>query len=252
MYYTASLFLAFLVTIFLLSKLAKMLNAKNAEIGWIFGALLLGIIIASLFWVSFLIIDLKFDPYLMVVFILVAPFSIAYKYINKLNWSGAFTLNVAGIAIGLLTLVAATVFNGKSIDESLNFIQTFANKDASVSSDVQDNSDATELSEETAQTETPIEESITELDLLPAKAVRDIKRKEKKTYKEPKFRVVSISNIYSAIGHKIRIHRRNGNTIIGGLKRVEGGDLLVSWYENKGNVVMPISISKIQKVEVYK
>jgi len=64
--------------------------------------------------------------------------------------------------------------------------------------------------------------------------------------------VISISNIYSAVGHKVRIHRKNGNTIVGGLKQIDGNDAVISKYSSKGTVVMPISMAKIHKLEVYK
>jgi len=267
MYFAASLFVAFVITLLLVSKIAKMLNAKRFEINWVFFALIIGIGLTTIAVILLNMFVQNLEPNIMLAMTLVTALiasSAAYKYINKLNWSGALTLNMASMAIGLLTLVTAVVINGKSISETFDTLNIYTkNNTAMIKSTATGENNSREAIENAsgsaiADTQNDIsaddneETPITELDLLPAGAVKYIKKKEKKVYREPKFRVVSIGNIHSAIGHKIRIHRKNGNTIIGALKRIDGNDAVISKYSNKGTVVMPISIAKIHKLEVYK
>ena len=123
---------------------------------------------------------------------------------------------------------------------------------ATMSEDKLNNNSAENIAEEDETSAEDEALAVTELDLLSPSAARDIKKKEKRVYVEPKFRVISISNIYSAVGYKIRIHRKNGNVIVGGLKHIDGNDAVISKYSSKGTVEMPISMAKIHKLEVYK
>jgi len=273
MYFATSLFVAFVITLLLVSKIAKMLNAKRFEINWVFLALIIGIGLTTVAVILLNMFVQNQEPNIMLAMTLATALiisSAAYKYINKLNWSGALTLNMASMAIGLLSLVTAVVINGKSISETFNTLNISAKNNTamikSIATGENINNNREAISEDDSEsaivgTENDIsaennaesdEASITELDLLPAGAIRDIKKKENRVYTEPKFRVISIGSIHSAIGHKIRIHRKNGNTIIGALKRIDGNDAVISKYSNKGTVVMPISIAKIHKLEVYK
>ena len=284
MYFAASLIAAFIITLFLVSKIAKMLNAKRPDIGWVLFALVAGGVLATIAVIALGIFVKGQDPNIMLAITLVSAFLVstaAYKYINNLNWSGAFTLNIASMAIGLLTMVAAVVLNGKPLNETLNSVNSSLSnisngelvmspateqKDINATADQGEADDLT--NNPTNNLEAPIasdvlnsendmladdeEPVITELDLLPPSATHEIKKKQQKVYIEPKFRVISIGNIQSAIGYRVRIHRRNGNTITGALKRVSDGDAVVSRYTNKGTVVMPISLAQIHKIEVYK
>ena len=284
MYFAASLIAAFIITLFLVSKIAKMLNAKRPDIGWVLFALVAGGVLATIAVIALGIFVKGQDPNIMLAITLVSAFLLstaAYKYINNLNWSGAFTLNIASMAIGLLTMVAAVVLNGKPLNETLNSVNSSLSnisngelvmspateqKDINATADQGEADDLT--NNPTNNLEAPIasdvlnsendmladdeEPVITELDLLPPSAAHEIKKKQQKVYIEPKFRVISIGNIQSAIGYRVRIHRRNGNTITGALKRVSDGDAVVSRYTNKGTVVMPISLAQIHKIEVYK
>lgn len=277
MYLAASLLVAFAITILLLSKIANMLNAKRPDFGWVIFASVIGVISSAATMLSLSLFVKGLDPFLMLTFTLAITFivsSAAYKYINKLSWSGAFTLNVASLAISTLGFVAAVVLNGESLSDSLDWasnsvkentstVRTMAASDFVIDENGEIIDPANKAENSTAKNDALTAESemlladekdsaITELDLLPARAVRDIKRKQKRVYVEPKFRVISIGNIHSAIGRRIRISRKNGNTITGGLKRVSGNDAVISQYTSRGIVVMPITMSKIHKLEVYR
>jgi len=257
MYFAASLFVASAITLFLVSKIAKMLNAKRPGIEWVLLSLVISGALAATTLVLIGIFIQELDPNIILGITLITVFivsSAAYKYLNQLPWSGAFTLNIASVSIGLLTVIAAIVLNGESIKESLEFVNITAKNNTLVASDNQKhNSTSSQESANSKKNKSFNEEAtITELDLLPAEAVKNIKSKEKRIYKEPKFRVISIRSIHSAVGHRIKIHRKNGNTMTGGLKRIDGNDAVISRYTSRGVVIMPISISQIHKLEVYR
>lgn len=278
MYLAASLFAAFVITLLSVSRIAKMLNAKRPDIGFIILATLTGSILAAVTIVSLGLFVPDLEPKVMLVFTLMIIFilsSAAYKYINQLKWSGAFTLNIASMAIGTMTLVAAIVLNGNSLNKSLDLVaatlnesasfkSTLSTSDAEISNDTDTNNPdgstltgSSQINKNALNADNEIladdeEAVISELDLLPASTVRAIKKKEKRVFVEPKFRVISIASIHTAVGYRIRISRKNGNTITGGLRRMNGNDAVISQYTSRGTVVMPISLSKINKLEVYR
>ena len=114
MYFAASLFFAFAITLFLVSKIAKMLNAKRPSIEWVLISLVISAALATVTIILLGMFIQGLDPSILLAITLISVFivsSTAYKYLNQLNWSGAFTLNIASIAIGLLTAVVAIVLS---------------------------------------------------------------------------------------------------------------------------------------------
>ena len=91
-----------------------------------------------------------------------------------------------------------------------------------------------------------------ELDFLPPGAAKEAKSKKANVYVEPKFRVVSIGSISSAVGRPIRIQKKNGNTITGSLKGINGNEAVIVQRLSSGEAVTPISIATIKKLEVYR
>ncbi len=97
-----------------------------------------------------------------------------------------------------------------------------------------------------------IEPTFKESDLLPAGTIRELKAKEKKVYIEPKFRVVSISSIRSAVGKNIRILNTNDTSITGLLRKVNGNNAVIEQHLGGGVATTPVSLAKIRKLEVYR
>ena len=140
MYFAASLFVASAITLFLVSKIAKMLNAKRPGIEWVLLSLVISGALAATTLVLIGIFIQELDPNIILGITLITVFivsSAAYKYLNQLPWSGAFTLNIASVSIGLLTVIAAIVLNGESIKESLEFVNITAKNNTLVASDNQ-------------------------------------------------------------------------------------------------------------------
>lgn len=286
MYLIGSLILGLLITLFLVSKIAAMLQAKRPGMEWIFTAsfIAVAIIVIGIFIVRVLAPRNLFEGAVDInnilllsaalIFIFVAS-SIAFKYINQISWSGAITTNIASIVLGLIAVTAAIVLNGGSISDTLktvksSYTESFGVVEALVldvdkkadqsvpAIAIMDNNDSTSMSEanlgDDAGTETDdnLAPVFTEKDLLPAGTVRELNANKKKVYVEPKYHVLSIGNIRSIVGKPIRILKKNGNEISGSLIRVSGSNAVVTQRIEGGIATTPISFAKIRKLEVYR
>ena len=286
MYLIGSLILGLLITLFLVSKIAAMLQAKRPGMEWIFTAsfVAIAIIASGVFIVSGLAprnlfegeVDLNIILLLSAALIFIfAASCIAFKYINQISWGGAITTNIASIVLGLIAVTAAVVLNGGSISDTFKTVKSSYTEsfgaveslvlDVDTKADqsvpaIMDEKDSTSMSDanldDDVDTETvtdvDFDPVFTEKDLLPAGTVREINAKKKKVYVEPKYHVVSIGNIRSIVGKPIRILKKNGNEISGSLIRVSGGNAVVTQRIEGGIATTPISFAKIRKLEVYR
>ncbi len=270
MYFYASLFAAFVITLIVVSKIAEMLLAKRPAIGWVLLASLVSAGAAILTYVILSVFIKGVDPMVMMIVSLSTMFivsSAAFKNINQMSWSGAVTTNIANIVIILITMTAAVVLNGKSLDEEFSAMNTVAKDNMlfveSVTIDetlLEVEGDSLAIGGEDVLPETVIEASefedeeflITERDLLTPKAVKALDRKKRVVYKEPKYHVTQVGNIRTLVGYTVRILKSNGNTISGALKKVRGSEVYVEQRIANGVAVAPIAIAKIRKLEVYR
>lgn len=284
MYFYASLFAALIVTLVVVSKVAKMLLAKRYSMEWILLASLVGAVFATVAYVLVSTFVIGVEPMTMLVlsiFVMLVASSIAFKFINKMSWSSAVTTNVASIAVGVIAVTAAVVLNGKSFNDTLDAVNMAVSDKVSiaqnVAEDMKDGDMSMQVFEE-AVSEEPVgeklvnedgeevlpennmeesfddglEPKITENQLIPPAALREIKRKEKKVYIEPKYRFISVGSIRSVVGKPIRILKRNGTLIEGSLKKIRGSDAYIARRLSSGVATTPISIAKIRKLEVYR
>jgi len=275
-----SLILAFLITLFLVSKIASMLHAKKPDMGRIFLASIVGSIAAAITLIPLGIFLGGIDPNIMLILSIAIVFivsSMAFKYINVMTWGSAITTNIANIVLSLVALTASVVLNGGSINETVakmtsvakenaNMVQSVAtgdlnavlpndsentdevNQDASMDQ----NGNVIAANDEEISLDDDLEPTFKENDLLPAATVRELKAKEKKVYIEPKFRVVSISSIHSAVGKNIRILNTNDTSITGLLRKVKGNNAVIEQHLGGGIATTPVSLAKIRKLEVYR
>jgi len=273
MYFYASLFVAFVITLIAVSKIAEMLLAKRPNIGWV---LLASIVSAGSAILTFILLSTFIkgvDPMVMMIISLSAMFivsSAAFKNINQMSWSGAVTTNIANIVIILITMTAAVVLNGKSLEDELSAMNMVAKDNMlmveSAASGYQDDTfleaedDSLAMNGGGSLSETFTEENgfeeeepqITEKDLLPPSAVKSLERQKKVVYKEPKYHVTQVGNIRTLVGYTVRILKNNGNTISGSLKKVSGSDAYIEQRISNGTAVTPIAVAKIRKLEVYR
>jgi len=267
MYLIGSLLLAFGISVFAVSKIAEMLHAKKPGMERVFLASIVGGIAAFLALVALSVFVKNIDPMTMMIVSILAMFivsTLAFKSINQMSWSGAITTNIANIALVLMTVTAAVVINGESIDKVIKSVQnTFTTNTVIVENLAEGNTDIAAITDEiNSNTENEVEEialededfepTFKEVDLLPAGTVKELEAKKKKVYKAPKFRVISLNNASSAVGKNIRIQNTNGRSIIGALKNISANDLIIEQRINGGLATTPISFAKIEKLEVYR
>ncbi|MEH6454930.1 MAG: hypothetical protein V7749_01280 [Cocleimonas sp.] len=264
MYLIGSLLLALGISVFAVSKVAEMLHAKKPGMERILLASFMGGIAASLTVIALSAFVKNVDPMIMMILSVLTMFivsTLAFKSINVMSWSGAITTNVANIALVLITGTAAIVLNGVSFDKTIKSVQsTFNTNTAIVEGLASGNTDAMSSVDESSELvgdeqlveDSDLDPSFKEVDLLPAATVKELKAKKKVVYVEPKFRVISISNIRSAVGKSIRIKNSKGQNIVGALKNVRNNDLIIEQRINGGLATIPISMAKIQKLEVYR
>jgi len=273
MYLIASLLVAFIVTLFLLSKIASMLHAKEPGMGRIFLASIAGSIAATIVLVPLGLFGQGIDPNIMLILSVLIVFiisSMAFKYINIMSWGGAITTNIASIVLSLISLTAAVVLTGGSIDKTISAVNSAMQENgvmvagmasgdfSSISENTEQATEGMEgenvneeMSEEVAL-EDDYEPTFKEKDLLPPGTIKELEAKEKKVYVEPKYHVVSIASIRSAVGKNIRILNKNDKSITGLLKTIRGNDAVVEQRLNGGLATTPISLAKIRKLEVYR
>ncbi|MEE9444729.1 MAG: hypothetical protein V3V19_03590 [Cocleimonas sp.] len=265
MYLTLSLLAAVIVTVLVVSKIAKMLLAKRFQLEWIVLASVVSAVIAVVTYVGLNLFVVGLEPMVMLgitfgAMLLIS--SAAFKYINQMGWGAAIATNVANVVIILATSVAAIVLNGESLTKTISSLTDSAkNNTAMVGSMVNDNGIANiatpvespemNLPEEVLDDD-GIEPMVTELDLLPKGTIKALEKNKKRVYVEPKFHVISIDSIRSLVGKSLRVHKKNGSTIIGYLQSVDGNDAVLNQRISGGTAITPISFSSIKKLEVYR
>ncbi len=270
MYLIGSLLLALGVSVFAVSKIAEMLHAKKPGMERILFASLIGSLAAFITLVALGALVKNVDPMIMMILSILAMFlvsTLAFKSINEMSWSGAITTNIANIALVLMTGTAAIVLNGESIDKAIKSVQNTFNTNTAIVENLADgNTDAMSIiddlnEENNDQTNNEelaldydMEPTFKEIDLLPAATVKELADNKKRATERraPKFRVISLNNIRSAVGKNIRIKNSNGRSIIGALKDISANALIIEQRINGGLATMPISMTKIQKLEVYR
>jgi len=254
MYLFASLIVAFVITLYLVSRIATMLNAKEPGMPRVFVASLVGGIAASLAVIALGMFVEGLDPLVMLILSISIMFfmsSMAFKYINIMSWGGAITTNIANIALSLIGVTAAVVLTGGSINDTFKMVNSGVSSTGVLPAS---ETAGFESSQEIAVEEfdEADDEIFREKDFLPAGTVKEMEEKKNIVIKSPRFRVVSINSIRSMVGKRIRIVNTNGNSITGSLKNVVNNDAVIEQRMEGGVAVTPISLSKITKLEVYR
>ncbi len=266
MYLIGSLLLALGISVFAVSKVAEMLHAKKPGMERILLASLIGSISAFVTLVVLSAFVKNLDQMTMIILSIVSMLlvsTIAFKSINQLSWSGAITTNIANVALVLMTGTAAVVLNDHSIDKTIKSVQNVFNTNTAiveniaagntdVVSIIEDETSNNQNNDEELIVEDDFDPSFKEVDLLPAGTVKELEAKKNVVYKTPKYRIISLNNIRSAMDKNIRIKNTSGRTIIGALKDVRANNLIIEQRINGGLATTPISMAKIEKLEVYR
>lgn len=264
MYLIGSLLLSLGFTVFIVSKIAEMLHAKKPAMERVLMASLVGSIAATVTLIALCVFVKDVDPMHLMIGSVIAMFlvsTLAFKAINVMSWSGAITTNIANVAMVLLTGTAAVVLNDVSMDKAIQTVRTTFSTNAAMVEGIATGKEykpsivdeGSELAnQEQILINDDIDPTFKEIDLLPAATVKELEDKKKVVYREPKYRVISLSNARSAVGQNIRIKNKSGNSIVGALKNISSNDLVIEQRINGGLATTPISFAKIQKLEVYR
>lgn len=248
----------FLLTLWLTSHLARQLHARHWKMPSIFAAWVVGLLFtfASLVLVDVLNLD---QPIKLVVqiFLPILFTTLAYVLFTQLGAGSAFTINVAGLFIGLILSVVVIVVLGMPLNKTMLAGQVmFENAKSSVITMItgkahKKTSVANVMASEAVEEE-EIEPVYTSRDLLPDAARKSFEEAGKKIYTKPHYRNMSIFNARRAVGMKVRASWKNGTVSMGKLEAVHGGDLIVTLRRKEGVAQVPISMSSLKKLEVYR
>ncbi len=240
--------LAFAATLWITSFFARLMSAKKPELVWIFATWLLGIMISIGIVISLNLFI--YDKQLLVVLTYLTPLivlTIIYRLLNKMDWLAAITTNVTALAVGVIAAVIVIISIGKPLDKTIISMAC----DIGLVEEMKPVESLAEAGEEEYEEEV----ILTDQDLLSPQVIAALEKKkirEKKSYIEPKFQVISIRRANGAIGYKIRLAKKNGKVLEGVLSKIRGGQLIVQQNLYGGVATTPIAMGSVKKLEVYR
>lgn len=249
------LIVSVLITLWLTSHIAKQLHARHWSMPVIFGCWVVGAIFSI---ASLILLDvLTLEPMLKLGLQIGLPVfftTLAYVLFTQLGVASAFTTNVAGVFMGLILSVVTIVALGLPVERTFSSVNTiFSSTKAQLSSMIT----GKEVALPVADVEEEIEEEVMEKqyttnDFLTPKAQAALERKKNRVYTDPHYRDMSIFNARRAIGMRVRVSWKDGKTAAGKLDAVQGGDLIVTLRRKEGAAQVPIAMSRLRKLEVYR
>ena len=253
------LIVTFLLTLWLTSHIARQLHARQWKMPFVLGAWVAGLVFtfASLVLVDVLGLE---QPLKLGLQILLPVFfsTLAFVLFTQSTPGSAFTINIASVFIGLILAVVAIVVIGLPVDKTMQAGQAvFTNAKSSVITMItgKEAEPAIRVSihePEAEDVEIEPEPVYKTKDFLPDSARLALERAETKVYTEPHYRNMSIFNARRAVGMRIRASWKDGTISLGKLEAVQGGDLIVSLRRREGVAQVPIAMSSLKKLEVYR
>lgn len=249
------LIVSILITLWLTSHIAKQLHARHWKMPVIFACWVVGFIFTI---ASLILLDvLTLEPMLKLGLQIGLPIfftTLAYVLFTQLGAVSAFTTNIAGVFIGLILSVVAIVALGSPVEKTFTSASAiFSSTKAQLTSMITGKAVAVvPVAKAEEEIEEVIEKQYTTNDFLPPKAQAALESKKKRVYTDPHFRDMSIFNARRAIGMRVRVSWRDGKTAAGKLEAVQGGDLIVTLRRKEGVAQVPIAMSRLKKLEVYR
>ena len=247
-----------LITLWLTSHIARQLHARHWKIPVIFGAWVVGFIFTV---ASLVLLDLiELDPMVKKSLQIAAPIfftTLSYMLFTQLGPVSAFTTNIAGLFIGLILSVVAIVSLGMSVEKSFASANLlYKTSKAQVASLITGEEVVVpELAKKPKVVEPVVEEvepEYTTTDYLAPEAQAALEKQKNRTYTDPRYRDMSIYNARRAIGMRVRMSWKDGKQAAGKLEAVQGGDLIVTLRRKEGVAQVPIAMSRLKKLEVYR
>jgi len=252
----------FLITLFLTSHIAKQVHGKHWKMPVIFMSWVVGGIFAFLAYVSLDVLPIaELDSTIVLVLKFALPLllsTLVFMLLIRLNFMSAFTVNVAGLFIGLILAVVAVVVLGHPLDRAVNTsnIALQTAKENVVSMITGKPVDKEALAKlDPAEEEEVVEELdpvYTDKDFLPPSAQKALEVQEEKIYTQPHYRNINVLNARRVVGKRVRASWKDGKVSVGKLEAVQGSDLIVSLRRKEGTAQVPIAMSSLKKLEVYR
>lgn len=251
----------FLITLFLTSHIAKQVHGKHWKMPVIFMSWVVGGIFAFLVYASMDVLPIAdLDPTIVLVLKYLLPFlvsTIVFMLLIRLDFMGAMTVNAAGLFIGLILSVVAIVVLGHPLEKTVNIgnvaLQTAKINVVSMMTGKPVSQEAVaELNPAEVEVIEELEPVYTEKDFLPPSAQKALVVQEETIYTQPRYRDINVLNARRVVGKRVRASWKNGKISIGKLETVEGGDLIVSLRRKEGIAQVPIAMSSLKKLEVYR
>ncbi|MCK5811196.1 MAG: hypothetical protein KAH00_08895 [Cocleimonas sp.] len=241
---------AFAATLWITSFFARLMSAKKPDMVWIFVAWLLGAMlsIGVIISLSLFVVDKK----ILVTLTYLTPLivlTITYRLLNKMDWIAAITTSITAFSIGIIAAVIVIISLGKPLDKTIINLASEVGLVEEINS-AESLADMSETEDEAYEAVT-----LTDQDLLRPQVIAALEKKkirEKKSYIEPKFQVISVRRASGAVGYKIRLAKKNGKVLEGILSKISGGQLIVKQNLQGGMVTMPITLGSVRKLEVYR
>ena len=254
------LIVTFLLTLWLTSHIARQLHARQWKMPFVLAAWVTGLIFtfASLVLVDVLGLE---QPIKLALQIALPVFftTLAFVLFTRSGFGSAFTTNIAGAFIGLILSVVAIVVIGLPVDKTFSAGQAVLGNAKStvlsmitgkqVEPAVQVSINEPEVADVLEDVPEPI---YTTNDYLPDSARIALEKAQTKSYTEPHYRNMSIFNARRAVGMRIRASWKDGKVSLGKLEAVQGGDLIVTLRRKEGVAQVPIAMSSLKKLEVYR
>lgn len=251
------LILTLLITLWLTSHIAKQLHARRWKMSMIFGAWIVGAIFSISALVLIDVIDLGLDGVLLKSLKIVIPLffsTLAYMLFTQLGPISAFTTNIAGVFIGLILSVVAVVSLGLPVEKTFKSTSLLFHGSKAKLTSVVTGKAAPIIVEKPAvePVKIEVEPVYTTNDFLPPAAAAALEKQKNRVFTDPHYRDMSIYNARRAIGMRVRVSWKDGTRAAGKLDGVQGGDLIVTLRRKEGVAQVPIAMSRLKKLEVYR
>ena len=249
------LIVTFLITLWLTSHIAKQLYARQPGMPWVFTSWLVGIIFGV---ASLILLDvLALEPMLTVILQIAMPVffsTLAFVLFTQVSWGGALTTNIAGVFIGLILSVVAMVVLGLPLEKTFSAARVVLhNGKAEITSMVTGKpADLIVTEAPVVEDEIELEPVYTSRDFLPEEAQKALAKQDEVVLKTAKYRDINVFNARRAVGKLVRASWKDGRVSSGKLEAVQGGDLIVTLRRKEGLAQVPIAMSKLKKLEVYR
>jgi hypothetical protein len=239
--------IALLVTLWITSFFARLMSAKKPCMVWIFIAWITGSILSVAAIISLNLLTLSNPVHLILIYLVpLLIFTLVYRLLNKMDWIAAITTNITSFSMGVIAIVIVIISLGKPLDQTIILLASKVGLVNSVTSaEVIAASDNEEEIEGTVFTDQDL------LRPMVISALKQQKKRQQKNYIEAKFNIMSIRRAKDAIGHTIRLSKKNGTVLEGVLRQITDEQFILQQTVQGGIATTPITMKSVKTLAVY-